>query len=81
MLYVGVTRNLERRINEHREDSHGSKKTFCGRYNCHFLIYYEEFLYPIQAIEREKELKKWSRKKKETLINSENPSWDFIDLN
>jgi putative endonuclease len=78
VLYIGITNNLERRISEHKADAEGSRKSFCGRYNCYFLIYYEEFQSPLIAISREKELKGWSRKKKESLIISDNPNWIFI---
>lgn len=79
VLYIGITNDLERRISEHKADAEGSKKSFCGKYNCYFLIYYEEFQSALIAISREKELKGWSRKKKDSLINSENPDWSFIE--
>lgn len=80
VLYVGVTNNLERRVAEHKEDAEGPRKSFCGRYNCYFLVYYEEFQNPLDAIAREKELKKWRREKKDSLITSDNPNWDFIEV-
>ena len=53
---------------------------FTKKYNCNKLIYYEEFNDINQAIRREKQLKKWSRKKKEYLINLKNPGWiDLLD--
>ena len=80
VLYIGVTNDLYRRVAEHKADAEGSKKSFCGRYNCYYLVYYEEFQRPLEAIAREKELKKWRREKKELLIASDNPNWDFIEL-
>jgi len=80
VLYIGVTNNLERRVSEHKADAEGPRKSFCGRYNCYYLVYYEEFQKPIEAIAREKELKKWRREKKEILISSDNPDWKFIEL-
>ena len=80
VLYVGITNHLESRISEHKADAEGSRKSFCGRYNCYFLIYYEEFHSALIAISREKELKGWSRKKKDALINSDNPDWNFIEF-
>ena len=77
VLYIGVTNDLERRMAEHREARNDQRK-FTGRYLCYNLIYYEEFNDIWMAIEREKELKKWRREKKERLINSVNPSWDTI---
>src|SRR5690606_21682735 len=79
VLYVGVTNNLARRVAEHRAEAEGLRKSFCGRYNCYYLLYYEQFKRPLEAIAREKELKKWSREKKDLLISSDNPNWEFID--
>jgi putative endonuclease len=38
VLYTGVTNNLKRRLFEHKEDALGQKKTFAGKYNCHYLV-------------------------------------------
>ena len=75
-LYIGVTNDLCRRMYEHR--NHLMKNTFTDRYNLEDCIYYEEFPYFDLAIEREKELKKWNRKKKEALINKKNPEWKVL---
>ena len=56
-----------------------SKKSFAGKYNCYHLIYFERFQYIEHAIEREKEIKGWIRKKKEKLINDFNPNWRFLN--
>ena len=74
-LYIGVTDNLERRVQEHRS---GLIPGFTQKYNCHKLVYYEEYSDINQAIDREKQLKKWSRAKKETLIDLMNR--ERIDL-
>jgi putative endonuclease len=79
VLYVGVTNNLARRVAEHKAEAARPSKSFCGRYNCYYLIYYEQFSRPLDAIAREKELKKWRREKKDALIALDNPNWDFID--
>jgi putative endonuclease len=79
VLYNGVTRSLVKRLSEHRSDSQGAKKSFAGKYNCINLIYYETFKYIRDAIDRETELKKWSRAKKEALIATKNPHWRFLD--
>jgi putative endonuclease len=76
-LYTGVTNNLERRLMEHIEGH--SKFAFTGKYKCSNLIYYEHYTYIDRAIAREKEIKGWSRKKKEDLIATENPNWDFLN--
>ena len=77
-LYLGVTNNFEQRIIEHYLNR-GIKTTFAGKYNCFFLDYFETFQYINQAIERETEIKKWNRNKKEELINSINPEWKFLN--
>ena len=57
VLYTGVTNNLKRRLFEHKEDAKGQKKTFAGKYNCYYLVYYERFQLIEHAIKREKEIK------------------------
>lgn len=71
-LYIGVTNNLERRMSEHRQKI-GSQ--FAARYNITRLVYYEEFGDIRDAIAREKQLKRWRREKKVSLIERENPEW------
>ena len=71
-LYLGVTNNLERRVCEHKSDL---IEGFSKKYQCHRLVYFEEYEKIDQAIEREKQVKKWNRSKKESLINRINPGW------
>ena len=71
VLYVGVTNDLCRRIYEHK--NHRIKNSFTERYNLEYCIYFEEYNDINIAINREKEIKKWNRKKKEELINKVNP--------
>ena len=73
VLYIGVTNDLVRRVYEHK--NHLIKNSFSDKYNLEYCIYYEVFTYFDLAIKREKELKKWNRKKKEDLINKMNPEW------
>ncbi len=77
-LYIGITNSLSRRLKEHY-DNRGNLNTWAGKYYCYNLIYYEEFQYVNDAIAREKQLKKWSRKKKEWLINMKNPERIFLN--
>jgi putative endonuclease len=77
-LYVGVTGDLPQRMIEHYLER-GNPRSFTGRYYCYFLIYYEEYSDPLAAIQREKEIKKWRREKKEQLINEMNPEWKFLN--
>jgi putative endonuclease len=60
VLYVGVTNNMKRRLNEHFS---GSVPGFTRQYSCKYLIYYEKHQYIINAISREKEIKGWKREK------------------
>lgn len=75
VLYTGVTNDLKRRLWEH--SNHQNKNSFTARYNCHFLVYYEEHNNINKAIEREKEIKGWKRFKKVDLISNFNPEWKF----
>lgn len=72
VLYIGVTSNLVKRIWEHKEKLVAG---FSEKYNLYKLVYYEFFATMEEAILREKQLKRWSRKKKEKLINTQNPDW------
>ena len=78
VLYIGVTNNLKRRIYEHRKPEPNSK-SFSSRYKTIYLIYYEHFFSIRKAIQREKQLKRWSRIKKEKLIATKNPEWNFLN--
>jgi putative endonuclease len=75
-LYIGVTNDLERRVQEHRTHIH--KDSFTAKYNLEKCVYYEIFLDIEQAIAREKQLKRWSRSKKEMLIKRINPEWNNL---
>jgi putative endonuclease len=74
-IYVGVTNNLERRVQEHKD---GTFRGFTAKYRCHRLVWFERYSWIGQAIAREKELKGWRRAKKVALIQQENPTW--VDL-
>ena len=79
VLYIGVTNNLNRRLLEHEQDAKTIKKHFTGKYNAYYLVYWEQFRYINRAIYKEKVLKGWSRKNKETLIAALNPEWKFFN--
>ena len=70
VLYIGVTNDLYRRYCEHKN---GTIKGFTEKYRCHSLVHYEEYNLVEDAIAREKELKGWSREKKNKLIARDNP--------
>ena len=78
VLYVGVTNDLDVRMTQHLYESDNHINSFCGRYKCHHLIYWEYYRSIHAAILREKQIKRWSRKKKEELIGCQNPNWEFI---
>ncbi len=75
VLYTGITNDLLRRVNEHKE---GIVKGFTSKYNVNKLVYYEEGTDAYGAISREKQIKGLSRAKKINLINSMNPDWEDL---
>jgi len=77
VVYTGVTNNLERRLYEHRNHLVDG---FTKRYNLNKLIYFETTSDVRSAIEREKQIKGWTRAKKNALIESVNPKWNDISL-
>jgi len=76
VLYIGVTNNLKRRVVEHEN---GLDNGFSKKYNCEYLIYYEEFKSINLAIKREKALKVGRRSKKDDLVTSINPHLNFLN--
>ena len=78
VLYIGVTNNIIRRVREHK--CHLNKGSFTTRYNVEYCIYYEQYPSIVQAIHREKQLKGWTRQKKNALINSKNPNWKEVTV-
>ena len=78
-FYIGVTHNLQSRLNQHATNIELNAKTFASKYEIQFLVYYEKFVWIKEAIAREKELKKWKRDKKMQLIKNQNPSFEFLN--
>lgn len=74
-LYIGVTNNLQRRLYEHINKVN---KGFTEKYNVHHLVYFEEHLEILEAIQREKQLKKWKRAWKIRLIEERNREWNDL---
>jgi len=74
-LYAGVTNNLIRRVYEHKENL---VEGFTKKYQCHRLVLFEESSDIKSALEREKQIKKWRRSKKEDLISNKNPNWNDL---
>jgi putative endonuclease len=78
VFYTGVTSDLFSRVTEHREKAY--PKSFTAKYNAFKLVYYESFYSIEEAIDREKQIKVYSRAKKITLIEKLNPDWkDLYD--
>ena len=73
VLYTGVTNDLVKRVCEHKQ--HLDKGSFTAQYNVEYLVYFEATDNPIAAIEREKQIKGWNRKRKNKLVESKNPEW------
>ena len=76
VIYIGVTRDLIRRVYEHKHNL--DPNSFTAKYDVHKLVYYEMTTDVKAAIELEKQLKSWNRKRKNKLVESRNPQW--IDL-
>ena len=76
VLYIGVTNDIGRRVEQHRSGL--DLDAFTTRYRVYELVYYEEYDSIEQAIAREKQLKVWTRAKKIALIDAFNPEW--LDL-
>jgi putative endonuclease len=76
-LYVGVTNNLIRRMDEHKRKIADG---FTKKYNISTLVYYESTENIESAITKEKSLKKYSRSDKLKLIENENPEWKDLSF-
>ena len=72
VLYVGVTSNLSRRMYEHKNHL---LQGFTQKYNVDKLIYVEMFAEELEALQREKQLKRFYRRQKVALIEKTNPEW------
>ena len=72
-LYTGVTNDLERRLWEHRNQV--NPRSFTAKYQVHKLVYFEETTDIDVALNREKQIKSWSRKRKNQWVEGMNPDW------
>jgi len=77
VLYTGITNNLERRVYEHKNKL---VKGFTAKYNINKLVYFDFTDDAIVAISREKQIKGWSRQKKNELVENDNPEWKDLSL-
>jgi len=76
-LYTGVTNHLARRVQEHKD---GTNAGFTKKYKVDRLVYCEAFAEVRAAIEREKQIKGWTRARKMALIESLNPGWEDLSV-
>ena len=73
VIYTGITNDLIKRVYQHKNSF--DPKSFTSRYHVNKLVYYESTTDVKSAIEREKQIKSWNRKRKNKLIESKNPLW------
>ncbi len=73
VLYIGITKDLKRRIYQHKNKSHSI--TFSAKYNLNKIVYFEVLASKEKAILREKQTKKWNRRWKIELIEENNSKW------
>ena len=76
VVYTGVTKDVVRRVYEHKHNL--DPDSFTAKYAVHKLVYFECTSSRYEAISREKQIKSWNRKRKNTLVESMNPQW--LDL-
>lgn len=74
-IYIGVTGEIIRRISLHKS---AKIKGFTKKYGVNILVYYEHYKYVYDALNREKQLKKWNRAWKLKLIEKDNPNWEDL---
>ena len=75
-IYTGVTKDLVRRVYEHKHEL--DPNSFTARYGIHKLVHFEETTDVRAAIEREKQIKSWKRARKNQLVEQNNPSWEDL---
>ncbi|MBR6772949.1 MAG: GIY-YIG nuclease family protein [Clostridia bacterium] len=76
VIYTGVTNDLLRRVYEHK--MHLDQNSFTAKYDVTRLVFYEVTSDVRSAIEREKQIKSWSRAKKNILVETMNPKWEDL---
>ena len=77
-IYTGMTNDLIRRVYEHKQ--HADPNSFTAKYDVTRLVYFDSTTDVRSAIEREKQIKGWNRRRKNTLISEMNPTWkDLYD--
>ena len=75
-IYTGVTKDLIRRVYEHKH--HAAPDSFTAKYDINRLVYFEQTNDVRVALEREKQIKSWRRAKKNELVETMNPKWEDL---
>lgn len=75
VIYIGITNDLKRRLIEHKSEQ---IEGFTKRYHLHKLVYFEKYHDVRNALDREKQLKRWTRAKKNWLVETQNPTWNDL---
>ena len=76
VIYIGLTGHLKRRLYEHKNEQFDG---FTRKYHVQKLVYFEEYTNVHDAIAREKQLKRWTRSKKNALVETQNPTWSDLE--
>ncbi|MDG1571388.1 GIY-YIG nuclease family protein [Robiginitalea sp. M366] len=79
VYYVGVTRNLHRRLTEHENDSKGLRFSYAGKHGCYCLLYLETYPDFRSARRREREIRAWPPERQQQLIARQNPSGECLN--
>ncbi len=75
IIYIGMTADIKQRMTQYKKKY---TKGFANKHNLNTLVYYEKFEFALEAIKKEKQIKKWNRTWKINLINDLNPNWDDL---
>ncbi len=81
IFYTGITRELGLRLYQHEYEARHSAHNFAAKHGCIFLVYWEQLNNVREAMARERYMTELSTKRKEALITSFNPGWDFLNRN
>jgi len=76
VIYTGVTNDIIRRVYEHKHNF--DPNSFTAKYSVHKLVYFEQTSSSYAAISREKQIKSWSRMRKNRLVETMNPKWEDL---
>ncbi len=75
-IYTGMTNDLIRRVYEHKQ--HADPNSFTAKYDVTRLVYFDSTPDVYSAIQREKQIKGWNRRRKNELVSGMNPKWEDL---